>query len=143
MIKTKILKLSIAIALTMSLGVVSLNAQTPKSSKPFLIQNKLPHLSGAVKTLWDDTDLALSEEQKEKLTVVRKNTIKQVKALSKEINKLETYIVKAAFDGKELKNLKEDIYKLAKLRADASIIHLKCIYSTREILSKEQLEIIE
>ncbi|MCF6331208.1 MAG: hypothetical protein L3I99_06645 [Sulfurimonas sp.] len=141
--KTKFLKLCTAIALIMSLGSISLKAQPLKPSKPFLIQGKLPHLVSTVKILWDDDDLALSDEQKEKLTIVKKNTKKQVKNLAKEINKLQSYIVKATLDGMQPKNLKDDMYKLAKLRADASMVHLECIYNTREILSPEQLKIIE
>ncbi|MCF6330689.1 MAG: hypothetical protein L3I99_03995, partial [Sulfurimonas sp.] len=113
--KTKFLKLCTAIALIMSLSSISLNAQPLKPSKPFLIQGKLPHLVSTVKILWDDDDLALSDEQKEKLTIVKKNTKKQVKNLAKEINKLQSYIVKATLDGMEPKNLKDDMYKLAKL----------------------------
>ena len=141
--KTKFIALCTAFALTMSLGAVNLNAQTPKSAKPFLIQGKLPHLTGMVKILWDDEDLALSEAQKEKLIVVRKNTMKQAKALGQKVNKLEASIVKASLNGVKPEDLKEDMYKLAKLRADASMVHLVCIYETRNILSKDQLEILE
>jgi len=141
--KTNFLKLFTALALVMSIGVFSLNAQIPKPSKPFLIHDKLPHLSGTIKVLWDDEDLALSNEQKEKLSALRQNTVKQVKALGKKINKLEVYIVRATLDGIKPQNLKDDMFKLAKLRAKASMVHLECIYNTREILSLEQLEIIE
>ena len=141
--KTKFIALCTVLALTMSIGAVNLNAQAPKPSKPFLIQGKLPHLTGMIKILWDDEDLALSQKQKEKLTLVRENTMKRVKALSKEINKLEAYIIKSTLDGKKPHTLKDDMFKLAKLRADASMIHLECIYDTSEILSPEQLEVIK
>ena len=141
--KTKFVKLCTALALTMSLGTVNLNAEAPKQTKPFLIQGQLPHLTGAVKMLWDDEDVALTDVQKEKLIVVRKNTMKQAKALGQKVNKLEASIVKASLDGAKPEDLKEDMYKLARLRADASMVHLVCIYETRNILSKDQLEIIE
>lgn len=144
--KNKFLILCTALVLTMCIGTLNLNAgatKPTKPSKPFLIQGKLPHPTGILKSLWNDEDLALTAKQKEKLLLVRKNTIKQVRALSKEINMIENYLVKSALNGEKPEDLKEDMYELAKLRAKASMVHLNCIYDTKEILTKEQYKIIE
>jgi hypothetical protein len=140
--KKKILTLlSITLLLT-SFGTTTLNA-AGKQSKPFLILGKLPHLTGMVKILWDDEDLALSKEQKTKLIEVRKYTMTNAKALGKEINALEAEIVKRSDAGNKPADLQKSVSKLASLRAKATMVHLDCIYNTREILSKDQLYILE
>ena len=137
-----------ALALVSTIGVTTLNAQPQKQAKqtqsrPFLIQGKLPHLTMMVKVLWDDKDLALTPKQKEKLLKIRKATITGAKALAKEINPLEAKIVKASNDGATPESLKADVEKLATLRAKATMIHLKCIYDTKAVLSDDQLYILE
>ena len=112
-------------------------------AKPFLIQGKLPHLSGTVKMFWDDKDFALTDEQKTKLIEVRKYTMKNAKALGKQINKLEAEVVQESNNGAEPKLLKAKVSKLASLRARATMIHLNCIYNTRKILTEDQLYILE
>jgi len=112
--------------------------------KPFLIQGKLPHLTGMIKVLWDDEDLELNAKQKTKLLEVRKYTMKNAKALGKQIRKLETEIVDESNDNNtHPKLLKERVNKLASLRAKATMVHLKCIYDTRKILTEDQLYILE
>ncbi len=113
-------------------------------AKPFLIQGKLPHLSGMVKMLWDDKDFALTDEQKAKLIEVRKYTMKNAKALGKQIHKLEAEIVDESNDNNtQPKLLKDRVNTLASLRAKATMVHLKCIYDTRDILTEDQLYILE
>ncbi len=114
-----------------------------QATKPFLIQGKLPHLTAMVKVLWDDEDLALSDDQKSKLAKVGKDTMTNAKALGKKINKIEAEIVKASNEGSEPESLKTKVSKLASLRAEATMIHLDCIYNTRTILTKDQLYILE
>jgi Spy/CpxP family protein refolding chaperone len=122
-------------------GVAKQNKQAP--AKPFLIQGKLPHLSMMVKVLWDDEDLALTQGQKKQLLAIRQETMKTAKELGGKINPLEDEIVKLSFDGAKPKDLKAKVERLASLRAEATMVHLACIYKTKAILTKEQLEIIE
>jgi len=118
--------------------------QTPKKKgKPFLIQGQLPHLTGLVKMLWDDEDLALSADQKKQLLIIRKNTMTQAKALGKKINALESEIVKKALDGAVPSTLEAKVKELALLRAEATMVHLRCIFDTRKILTDEQRYILE
>ncbi len=131
---------SVALMLLLPMMLFGANA---KPSKPFLIQGKLPHLTMDVKTLWDDEEFALTNKQKERLLAIRKETISQAKALNKKIMALENKIVKASFDGVEPSELKDDVYKLAKLRAKATMVHLNCLYNTRKVLTKKQLSLVE
>ena len=141
--KNKFLTLLATATLVSSLGFTSLNASSAQPAKPFLIQGKLPHLTGMVKILWDDEDLALTSEQKVKLTEVRKSTMSRAKALGKQVNALEAQIVDASTKGATPASLKADVNKLATLRAQATMVHLECIYNTREILSDDQLYVLE
>jgi hypothetical protein len=128
------------------LGISSLQAQQTtknKKAKPFLIQGKLPHLTMMVKMLWNDEDLALTPEQKQKLLIIRKETISGAQALGKKIFALEDKIVKASNEGVTPSELKDDVQELANLRAQATMLHLKCIYNTRKILTTDQLYILE
>jgi len=117
--------------------------QSKPKGKPFLIIGKLPHLSGLVKLMWDDEDLALSADQKKKLLVVRQNTMKAIQSIAPKIHALEAKIVKASNDGVKDSSLKSEVSILATLRAEATMIHLSCIYETRQILSADQLYILE
>jgi hypothetical protein len=141
--KKKILTLLTITALVVTMGVSTLNAAQGKKSKPFLIQERLPHLTGTVKIIWDDKDLALTNEQKKKLMVVRKDTMMGAKSLNKKIIALENEIVKASQDGALPESLKNKVSALAALRAEATMVHLACIYNTRKILTKQQLSIVE
>ena len=116
--------------------VTSLNA------KPFLIQTKLPHLTKLVAKKWDSPVLALSQAQKVKLLKIRKRTIGGAKKLNKQIVALERVVVKASRKGVEPSKLKEKVFNLAKLRAKATMLHLRCIYDTRKILTKKQLLVL-
>jgi len=121
-----------------------LNAnQADKAAKPFLIQGKLPHLTMMVKILWDDEDLALTKEQKTELIKIRKHTMGSAKKLKIQIIKLENEVVKASNQGAKPATLKSKVDKIAQLRAEATMIHLECIYNTRALLSKEQLYVLE
>lgn len=144
--KKQFLSLLAATALLATAGATTLNANQgakKQVSKPFLIQGKLPHLTMMVKIMWDDEDVALTPAQKQKLLVVRKETLTQAKSLNKEIIPLEAEIVKASDEGVKPEKLQEKVQHLADLRAKATMVHLDCIYKTRNILTKEQLEIIE
>jgi len=140
----KILNLLSSILIITAIGTTTtLSANQAQQKKPFLIQGQLPHLTGMVHILWDDEDLALTTEQKKKLLVVKKETMTKAKSLGKVVNALEAKIVKASNDGATPASLKESVSRLAALRAEATMVHLHCIYSTRDILSKDQLEIVE
>ena len=145
--KTKLTTLLGSVVLIATMATTSVSASGPQAKKvqgkPFLIQGQLPHLTMLVKVFWDDEDVALTSKQKEKLMKIRLQTMGGAKALAKEINPLEASIVKRSNAGVSPQSLKEDVIKLAELRAKATIIHLECIYNTRAILTKEQLEIVE
>lgn len=131
--------LTLLTVLILSIGSTSLLAK----QKPFLIHGQLPHLTKNVMQLWDDEGLALTPQQKTKLKQIRVRTVGGLGTIKGEVFPLETEIVEASANGANPDSLEEDVEKLAELRAEATMLHLKCIYDTRKVLNKEQLQMIE
>jgi len=110
-------------------------------NSPFLINKEaLPHMTKILLQNWDKASLGLSEEQKQKLLVIRKNTIGAVKKLKKQIKVLESDIIEVVVDAEDLKSANAKVDEVAKLKAEATKIHLKCIADTVETLNDEQME---
>ena len=109
-------------------------------SSPFLMNSDgLPHLTKLLLKNWDKADLALSPEQKEKLLVVRKETLTTVKKVKQQIVSLEEKVLETMVDGDDYKALGSTVDEIAKLKAMATKAHLKCIAETLEILNDEQV----
>ena len=137
--KINFLTLLSSIILMLSITTSNLSAK----QKPFLIHGKLPHLTGTIMQLWDDEDLALTSEQKKKLKHIRIRTVGGLSTIKGEVFPLENEIVQASKDGTNPEELEDSVEKLAELRAEATMLHLRCIYDTKNILSKEQFELVK
>ena len=135
----KIKYLTILSLLVLTIGSTALSAK----QKPFLIYGKLPHLTGTIMQLWDDEDLALTPEQKTKLKQIKLKAVGGLTTLKGELFPLEDKIVEASINGANPKDLEKDVEKLAALRAEATMILLNCLYNTKNILTKKQLQLIE
>jgi hypothetical protein len=109
---------------------------------PFLISKGLPHMTKLVMMNWDSPELNLSKEQKKRLTVVKKETMKGVKSVKPKAIKLEKEIKKLTLHGGDIKKINSLIDRLAKIKAKASKIHVKCIQDTKAILNKKQLHFL-
>jgi hypothetical protein len=110
-----------------------------KGTSPFLITHGLPHLTKLVKMHWNDPMLKLSDEQKAKLLEVRKETIGAIKRLKPQIMQLQREVVRKSKAGEKAEALKPTVEKLAKLKAEATMVHLTCLDKTKAILNKDQL----
>ena len=111
-----------------------------KSSAPFLIKSpNLPHMTKLIMKNWDNADLNLTKEQKEKLLLIRKETMGGVKKIKQAIQPLESEIVN--FDN-NLTKVAPKVKEVAKLKADATLLHLKCIKNTKEVLNEKQLKML-
>ena len=150
MIKKIILVIAILV-ITISLSTANLMAQgdSPtaekvgqKKNSPFLITGKLPHLTKLLMKHWDNPELNLSSSQKSKLLVVRKETIASVQALTKEIVPLESQVAEGIFAKKTPDELNSLVDTIARAKKQATMVHLRCIYNTREILEVQQLNLL-
>jgi cytochrome c553 len=107
---------------------------------PFLInKNGLPHLTKLLIQNWDKAALGLNKEQKEKLLKVRQTTLLGVKKLKKEISALEAEIIEAMADNEDPQTVHATVDQVAKLKAEATKIHLQCISDTIRTLNDEQI----
>ncbi|HIP38995.1 MAG TPA: hypothetical protein EYG88_06405 [Desulfocapsa sulfexigens] len=127
--------------MVVSLSAVSVMAEGSgkQKSSPFLITGKLPHLTKLLMQQWESPELKLSEAQKAKLLVVRKATISGAQKLGKEINALESEVVEGSNSGKKPEELRSIVQKIEKLKGEATMLHLSCIYNTSNILDQQQL----
>ena len=111
-----------------------------RMNSPFLIKHGLPHLTKMVAKSWDDPKLALTADQKAKLMEVRKTTMSGVKKLKPEVMKLRKEIIEASKAGTKADALKAKVEKLASLEAEATMVHLNCIDTTKAVLTKAQYD---
>lgn len=147
---TKVVFLSIVFLLTTSYSDTKINSKVQIESKlnalknsPFLMnQDALPHLTKLIIAKWDKEKLGLSDEQKKKLLVVRKDTISGVKAIKQTLKELEAEIIEIAVDSEELASIKPKVDEVAKLKAKATMLHLKCLKDSIEILTEDQVEFL-
>jgi mono/diheme cytochrome c family protein len=107
---------------------------------PFLVNAEgLPHMTKLLIENWDKAALGLTKEQKEKLLVVRQETLSAVKKIKKQIKPLEDEVAEAMIDKEEPKSVEKQLEQIAKLKLEASKVHLNCITQTTSILSEEQV----
>jgi len=107
---------------------------------PFLVNSEgLPHMTKLLVENWDKAALGLTAEQKEKLLLVRKETLSSVKKIKQQLQPLEAEVTEAMIDREDPKSVEKQLEKIAQLKLEGSKIHLKCIAQTTTILSEEQV----
>ncbi len=107
---------------------------------PFLINStRLPHMTKLLIQNWDKAALGLSKEQKEKLLLVRNETLSKIKKIKNELKMLEVEVSEAMIDREDPKSLEKQLDEISKLKLEATKVHLKCIADTTSILSEEQV----
>jgi hypothetical protein len=72
----------------------------------------------------------------------REETIKGVTELKKKINPLEHEVADKILAGAKPEELSDLVDEIAGYKAEATKIHLKCIYETKEVLTPEQYSFV-
>ncbi len=108
-------------------------------NSPFLIKHGLPHLSKMIMPYMNDLAFNLTADQKAQLVKVRATTMTAIMEAKPKVMVLRKEIVNASAAGVSTEELKNKVAKLALLEAAATMTHLKCIESTKAILTKNQL----
>ncbi len=116
--------------------------QAGRPISPFLIRQGLPHLSKILMQRWDDPSLGLTNDQKAKLVAIRKETMAGVRTYKPQVMQLERTIRRAILSGGSADALAPNVSKLADLKKDLTMIHLRCIEKTRQVLTPEQFAMI-
>lgn len=110
-------------------------------NSPFLINSdSLPHMTKLLIQNWDKARLGLSDIQKSQLIVIRKNTVGGIKKIKEKIKELEFEITEAMIDRESVESVEKQVEEVAKLKKEATLIHLKCIADTTAILNDKQVE---
>jgi len=113
--------------------------QKMKMNSPFLIKHGLPHLTKMIMPYMNDPTFNLTSEQKFQLAKVRKTTMSAIMEAKPKVMALRKEIVKASQAGVSSDKLKDKVAELALLEGAATMAHLKCIESTKAILTKDQM----
>jgi hypothetical protein len=111
----------------------------PPARMPFLVDGKMPHLTGILKQHWDDPELLLTPEQKVVLLTIRKSTLSAVMGLVKELDQLESSLAEQAMAAVPPDQLAPLVDKISDLKTEATMVHLRCIHDTMEVLDDRQL----
>ena len=135
-------KIILCIALICTFSLTTTNSMAAGNKSPFLITGELPHLTKLLMNQWDNPTLHLTQDQKTKLLVIRTETISGVQTLSPQVAMLQQQVTTGIANGKTPSELKSTVAQLAQLKAEATMLHLNCIYETNAILDKQQLDIL-
>ncbi len=112
-------------------------------NSPFLLnKEELPHLTKLLIMNWDKAALGLTDEQKEKLLVVRHETLSAIKEIKEKVQALEAEIIEAMVDGEPLEETYLKLEAVAKLKVEATKVQLKCLKRSMEILNDAQIEFL-
>ncbi len=137
-----LLTLIVTILFWSAAGVMA-QGKAKQGNPPFLITGKMPHLTKLLIQQWDNSELNLTEEQKGKLLVVRKETIGGAQKLGKEIAILEEKVAEGSLSGTKPEELRSLVQQVGELKIQATMIHLSCIFNTSHILDQRQLAFIK
>lgn len=113
----------------------------PKSY--FLIPKNLPYLIGLSLYHPASSGLNLSKKQIEALLEVKKTVTPYITEVGLKVKKLELEVVNAIslkHEGAKAQDLYAKIDEIAKLKADLTKSHLRCIEKVKSILTAEQYE---
>ena len=112
-------------------------------NSPFLLNNEeLPHLTKLLMQNWDKAKLGLTDAQKEKLLLVRNETLSAVNEIKQKVKVLEDEIIEATVDGEALEKIYLKVEEVAKLKVEATKVQLKCLKESMNILNDAQIEFL-
>ncbi len=146
MLKKSLLVLAV-LTIILSLSTTNLMAQSSKSpagkkpQKPFLITN-LPHPAVRLMNHLDDPALHLTDKQESELLAIRKEVIATVMKIGKQVFPLEKQVAQKILSGTKPEELSGLVQKIAGLRAEATMVQLRCLYHFRNALDHDQFNVL-
>lgn len=112
-------------------------------NSPFLLNSEqLPHLTKLLLMNWDKAALGLTDAQKEKLLVVRHETLSAIQEIKEKVQALEAEIIEEMVDGEPIEKVYPKLEEVAKLKVEATKVQLKCLKRSMEILNDAQIEFL-
>lgn len=105
----------------------------------FLIHSNLPHFMKVFGEYGDDPRLALSKEQKAKLSSLQQELALAIVSMAERIKKAELEVMHlVVYEGKNTKDVEAKLQEIANLRLEMTKNHVECINTFYKTLSKEQ-----
>lgn len=112
-------------------------------NSPFLLNSEeLPHLTKLLLNNWDKAALGLTDKQKEKLLVIRHETLSAIREIKQKVQALEAEIIETMVDGEALEETYPKLEAVAKLKVEATKVQLKCLKRSMKILNDAQIEFL-
>lgn len=112
-------------------------------NSPFLMnQSALPKITQLLMQNWGKGKLSLSNEQKNKLLNIRSRVVKGIKNIKEELYSIERDIIEMTVYSDEIELIEVKVNEASKLKATATMIQIKCILESVEILTEEQLAVL-
>jgi len=113
------------------------NKRAKKS--PLLVEKGLTPLLRIVMMSAKDKLLGLDVEQYAKLMVIKKDMMTRSKEMKKELRAISKSVKMSVASGTTVDAIRDDVIKLASLRANITLLRIECMNRTKEILTKDQL----
>jgi len=112
-------------------------------NSPFLMnQSSLPKITLLLMRHWGKGKLGLSKEQKEKLLKIRSHVITNIKSIKEALYNIERDIIELTVYEGEIELIESKVNEAAKLKAKATMIQIRCIMESVEILTEEQMAVL-
>lgn len=112
-------------------------------NSPFLMnQSSLPKITELLMQNWGKGKLGLSLEQKRKLLIIRKRVISSIKSIKQALYAIERDIIEMTIYADDIELIELKVTEASKLKAKATMVQIKCILESLEILNEEQLAVL-
>ncbi|MEA1892022.1 MAG: hypothetical protein U9N33_04845 [Campylobacterota bacterium] len=129
--------LSTLIALSLNVHANSQNERFPGDY--FMVHKNMPHYMKVFRKYGDDKALGLNDEQKNTLQAMQEKTVMTVSQTATQIKDLELELQKkVVIEGKDAKQMKALVERIADLRMKLTMLHIDCIHNSKQILTPEQ-----
>lgn len=106
----------------------------------FLInQSGLPKITKLLMESWGKGKLSLTDTQKEKLIIIRDDIVEIIMDIKEEVASLEREIIEMTVDDEDIENIEVKVFEVSKLKAKATVVQIRCLKNTMEILNEKQI----
>jgi len=112
-------------------------------NSPFLMnQSSLPQITLLLMKNWGKGKLGLSNEQKSKLLKIRTHVVENIKNIKEKLYEIERDIIELTMYDGEIELIEAKVNEASKLKAKATMVQIKCIIASVEILTDEQMTVL-
>jgi cytochrome c len=112
-------------------------------NSPFLLnQSALPKITQLLMQNWGKGKLGLNDEQKKKLLNIRSRVIRGIKSIKEDLYAIERDIIEMSIYADDIETIELKVSEASKLKGKATMIQIRCILESVEILNEDQLAVL-